>query len=84
MQHRILLPRTIFSNLRNYISFLANVPHIIIKFGGIKNSVEVPSRMKLAKKSVFLHNSSKFLGVLLFVLKYMYVFLLLKMINGIS
>ena len=40
--------------------------------------------MKLAKNPVFLQNFSKFMGILLFVLKYMYIFLLLKIINGFS
>ena len=41
--------------------------------------------MKLAKNPVFLHYFSKFMGILLFVLKYMYIsFLFLKMINGFS
>ena len=34
------------------------------------------------KKNIFLHNFSKFMGILLFVLKYMYICLLLKMIDG--
>ena len=38
--------------------------------------------MKLTKNLVFLHYFSKFMGILLFVLKYMYISLLLKMING--
>ena len=41
----------------------------------------MPSRMKLAKTPVFIHNFSKFTGILLFVLKYIYFSLLLKMIN---
>ena len=44
----------------------------------------MPLRMKLTKNPVFLHYFSKFMGILLFVLKYMYIFLLLKMINGFS
>ena len=40
--------------------------------------------MKLTKNPVFLHYFSKFMGILLFVLKYMYISLLLKMINGVS
>ena len=46
--------------------------------------VRVLSRMKLAKYPVFLHNFNKFTGILLFVLKYMYISLLLKMIDGFS
>ena len=38
--------------------------------------------MKLSKNPVFLHYFSKFMGILLFVLKYMYISLFLKMING--
>ena len=38
--------------------------------------------MKLTKNSVFLHYFSKFMGILLFVLKYMFISLILKMING--
>ena len=44
----------------------------------------MPSRMKLTKNLVFLHYFTKFMGILLFVLKYMYTSLLLKMINGFS
>ena len=44
----------------------------------------MPSRMKITKNPVFLHYFRKFMGILLFVLKYMYIFLLLKMINGLS
>ena len=40
--------------------------------------------MKMTKNPVFLHFFSKFMGILLFVLKYMYISLLLKMINGFS
>ena len=40
--------------------------------------------MKLTKNSVFLHYFGKFMGILLFVLKYMFLSLLLKMINGFS
>ena len=40
--------------------------------------------MKITKNPVFLHYFSKFMGILLFVLKYMYISLLLKMINGFS
>ena len=40
--------------------------------------------MKLTKNPVFLHHYSKFMGILLFVLKYMYISLLLKMIYGFS
>ena len=40
--------------------------------------------MRLTKNPVFLHYFSKFMGILLFVLKYMYIPLLLKMINGFS
>ena len=39
--------------------------------------------MKITKNPVFLDNFSQFIGILLFVLKYMYIFLLLK-INGFS
>ena len=42
----------------------------------------MPSRIKLAKNSVFFHTFSKFTGILLFVSKYTYISLLLKMING--
>ena len=40
--------------------------------------------MNLTKTPVFLHYFSKFMGILLFVLKHMYISLLLKMINGFS
>ena len=40
--------------------------------------------MKLTKNPVFLHYFSKFMVILLFVLKYMFISLLLKMINGFS
>ena len=40
--------------------------------------------MQLTKNPVFLHYFSKFMGILIFVLKYMYISLLLKMINGFS
>ena len=40
--------------------------------------------MKLTKNPVFLHYFSKFMGVLLFVLKHIFISLLLKMINGFS
>ena len=40
--------------------------------------------MKLTKNPAFLHYFSKFMGILLFVLKYMFISLLLKMINGFS
>ena len=40
--------------------------------------------MKLTQNPVFLHHYSKFMGILLFVLKYMYISLLLKMIYGFS
>ena len=40
--------------------------------------------MKLTKNTVFLHYFSKFMGILLFALKYMYISLLLKMVNGFS
>ena len=43
-----------FSILRNHISFLSNAPHIVkFKFQEIKNTVRVPSKMKLAKNPVF-------------------------------
>ena len=64
--------------------FFPNVPHIIkLKFKGIKNTVRVPSRMKITKNLVFLHYFSKFVGIFLFVLN-MYISSLLKMINGFS
>ena len=40
--------------------------------------------MKLTKNPVFLHYFSKFMMILLFVLKYMFISLLLKVINGFS
>ena len=40
--------------------------------------------MKMTKNPVFLHYFSKFMGIFLFVLKCMYISLLLKMINGFS
>ena len=40
--------------------------------------------MKLTKIHVFLHYFSKYMGILLFVLKYKYISLLLKIINGFS
>ena len=40
--------------------------------------------MKLTKNPVFLHYFSKFMGILLFVLKYMFISLLLKMIHRFS
>ena len=40
--------------------------------------------MKLTKNPVFLHYFSKIMGILLFLLKYMYISLLLKMIYGFS
>ena len=43
--------------------------------------MRVPLRMKLTKNPVFLHYFSKFMGILLFALKYIDS-LLLKMING--
>ena len=74
-----------FSNSQKSFSFLSNAPHISkLKFKEIKNTVRVPSRMKLTKNPVFLHYFSKFMGILIFVLKYMYISLLLKMINGFS
>ena len=40
-----------FLILRNHISFLSNVPHIIkLKFQKIKNTARVPPGIKLAKK----------------------------------
>ena len=72
-----------FSNSQKSFSFLSNAPHILkLKFWEIKNTVRVPSTMKLTKNLVFLHYFSKFMGILIFVLKYMYISLLLKMING--
>ena len=44
----------------------------------------MPSRMKLTKNPVLLHYFSKLMGILLFVLKYMFISLLLEMINGFS
>ena len=44
----------------------------------------MPSRMKLTKNPIFLHYFSKSMGILLFVLKCMFISLLLKMINGFS
>ena len=44
----------------------------------------MPSRIKLTKNPVFLQYFSKFMGILLFVLKYIFISLLLKMINGFS
>ena len=40
--------------------------------------------MKLVKNPVFLYNFSKFTGILLFILKYIYISLHLKMINEFS
>ena len=40
--------------------------------------------MKLTKNPAFLHYFNRFKGILLFVLEYMYISLLLKMINGFS
>ena len=40
--------------------------------------------MKITKNPAFLHYFSKFMEILFFVLKYMYISLLLKMINGFS
>ena len=40
--------------------------------------------MKLTKNPVFLHYFSKFMGILLFDLKIMFISLLLKMINVFS
>ena len=37
--------------------------------------------MKLTKNHAFLHYFSKFMGILLFVLEYMFISLLLKMIK---
>ena len=58
--------------------------HNETKLLGKKNTVRVPSRMKLTKHPVFLHYSIKFMGISLFVLKYIFISLLLKMINGFS
>ena len=75
----------IFFNSQKSFSFLSNAPHIIkLKSYEIKNTVRVPSRMQLTKNPVFLHYYSKFMGILLFVLKYMYFSFLLNMINGFS
>ena len=74
----------VFNSPKSF-SFLSNALHIIkVKFQGIKNTVRVPSRMKVTKKHVFLHYFSKCMVILLFVLKYMYISLLLKMINRFS
>ena len=74
-----------FFNSWKSFSFLSNAPRILkLKFYEIKNTVRVPSRMQLNKNPVFLHYFSKFMGILIFVLKYMYISLLLKMINGFS
>ena len=76
-----------FSILINHISFppfLSNAPHIVKLSFRKLNTVREPSRMKLAKKPVFPHNSSKFMGILLFVLKYLYISLLLEIINVFS
>ena len=76
---------TKFFNFQKSFSFLSNAPHIIKqKFEEIENTVRVPSRMKLTENLVFLHYFSKFMGILFFVLNYMYISLLLKMINGFS
>ena len=73
----------IFSIFRNYFSFLLDAPHIIKpKFQEIKNTVRVPSRMRLIPKPLFSSLFQQIYGILLFVLKY--VSLLLKMINGFS
>ena len=72
-------------NSQKSFSFLSVAPHIIeLKFYENKNTVRLPSRMKLTKNPAFLHYFSKFMGILLFVLKYMFISLLLKMINGFS
>ena len=60
------------------------ITHNKTKILGGKNTVRVPSRMKLTKNPVFLHYFSKFMGILLFVLKYMFISLFLKIINGYS
>ena len=74
-----------YSVLRNHVSFLSTAPQVIkLPIYKIKNTVRVSSRMKLAKNSVFLYNFSKFTGILLFVLEYINISLLLKMINGFS
>ena len=55
-----------FSILRIHFSFLSNAPHIIkLKFYEIKNTVRVPSRMKITKNPAFLHYFSKFMGILI-------------------
>ena len=44
----------VFFNSQKSFSFLSNAPHIIkLKFQEIKNTVRVPSRMKLTKNPVF-------------------------------
>ena len=74
-----------FFNSQKSFSFLSSAPHLIkLKFLEIKNTVRVPSGIKLTKNPVLLHYFSKFLGILLFVLEYTYISLLLKMINGFS
>ena len=66
-----------------FFSFKCTI-HNKTKILEFKNNVRVPSRMKLTKNPVFLNYFCKFTGILLFVLKYMYISLLLKMINGFS
>ena len=74
-----------FFNSKIIFLFISNASHIIkLKFGEIKNTVRVFLKIKLAKYPVFLHNHSKFAGILLFVWKYINISLLLKMINGFS
>ena len=74
-----------FFNSQKSFSFLSNALRIIKqKHLEIENTVRVPSRMKLTKNLVFLHYFSKLTGILFFVLNYMYISLLLKMINGFS
>ena len=58
--------------------------HNKTKILGNKNTVRVPSRMRLTKTSVFLHYFSKFWGILLFLLKYIYISMLLKITNEFS
>ena len=50
----------------------------------IRNTVCVPSRIKIAKNPFILHNFIKFVGILLIVLKSMHISLLLTIFNGFS
>ena len=75
-----------FHNSQKWFSFLSNAPHILeLKFRKLKTLLEcLYSRMKLTKNPVFLHYFSKFMEILIFVLKCIYISFLLKMINGFS